>query len=313
MAQDSIVVLGGGGFVGRHVVARLVSDGYRVAVPTRRREEAKHLITLPTVDVVEQDIHDPRTLDRLFADRGAVINLVGIINESGRETFDRAHVELTRKVIAACHNAGVPRLLHMSALGASADAPSRYLKTKAAAEAMVAASGLKWTIFRPSVIFGREDNFLNMFAKLARALPVVALASPKARFQPVYVSDVAHCFVRSIDDEITFGARYDLCGPKVYTLKELVAYVGEVTGAVRPIVSLGPGLSSLMATVLGHLPGRILTRDNLASMRKDNVCDCPFPAVFGLTPASIESVAPTYLSPTAQRSPFDRYRAESGR
>jgi NADH dehydrogenase len=136
-----------------------------VAVPTRRREEAKHLIMLPTVDVVEQDIHDPRTLDRLFADRAAVINLVGIINESGRETFDRAHVELTRKVIAACHNAGVPRLLHMSALGASADAPSRYLKTKAAAEAMVAASGLKWTIFRPSVIFGREDNFLNMFAK----------------------------------------------------------------------------------------------------------------------------------------------------
>ena len=313
MKLDSIVVLGGCGFVGRHIVARLVSDGYRVAVPTRRREEAKHLITLPTVDVVEEDIHDPAALERLFAERAAVVNLVGIISESGRDTFERVHVELPRKVIAACHNARVPRLLHMSALGASPDAPSRYLTSKAAAEAMVAASGLKWTIFRPSVIFGREDKFLNMFARLARTMPVVALASAGARFQPVYVGDVAHCFVQAIDDEITFGGRYDLCGPKVYTLKELVAYVGEVTGAVRPIVALGPGLSSVMATVLGNLPGKILTRDNLASMRKDNVCDCPFPAVFGVAPASMESVAPSYLSPAAQRSPFDRYRAESGR
>jgi NADH dehydrogenase len=313
MNQDSIVVLGGSGFVGSHVVSKLVSDGYRVVVPTRRREEAKHLILLPTVDVVEEDIHDPSALDRLFAERAAVINLVGILNESGTDTFDQVHVELPRKVIAACHTARVERLLHMSALGASADAPSRYLKTKAAAEAMVAASGLKWTIFRPSVIFGREDNFLNMFARLARLMPVVALASPKARFQPVYVSDVAHCFVRAIDDEITFGARYDLCGPKVYTLQELVTYVGEVTGAVRPIFTLGPGLSNVMATVMGHLPGKILTRDNLASMRKDNVCDHPFPAVFGLTPSAIESVAPSYLSPAGRRSPFDRYRAESGR
>ena len=313
MNQDSIVVLGGGGFVGSHIVARLVSDGYRVVVPTRRREEVKHLILLPTVDVVEQDIHDPATLERLFAECVAVINLVGIINESGRNTFDRVHVELPRKVIAACHKAGVRRLLHMSALGASADGPSRYLKSKAAAEAMVAASGLAWTIFRPSVIFGREDNFLNMFARLAHLMPVVALASPKARFQPVYVGDVAHCYVHSINDEITFGARYDLCGPKVYTLRELVTYVGEVTGALRPILALGPGLSNLMATVLGHLPGKILTRDNLASMRKDNVCECPFPAVFDLTPSAIESLAPSYLSPAARRSPFDRYRAESGR
>lgn len=313
MNQDGIVVLGGSGFVGRHVVAKLVSAGYRVVVPTRRREEAKHLILLPTVDVVEQDVHDPSTLERLFADRAAVINLVGILNESGREAFDRVHVELTRKVIAACHKARVPRLLHMSALGAGADAPSRYLVSKAAAEAMVAASGLAWTIFRPSVIFGREDRFLNMFAGLARMLPVVALASPKARFQPVYVGDVAHCFVRAINDDVTFGARYDLCGPKVYTLQELVTYVGEVTGAVRPILKLGPGLSSVMATALEHLPGKMLTRDNLKSMRRDNVCDHSFPAVFGLAPTAIETVAPSYLSPTARRSPFDRYRAESGR
>jgi uncharacterized protein YbjT (DUF2867 family) len=313
MAQSTIVVLGGGGFVGRHIVAQLVSEGHRVVVPTRRREDVRHLILLPTIEVVEADIHDPKVLDRLFAGGAAVVNLVGIINERGSASFDRVHVELPRKVIAACHNAGVSRLLHMSALGASADAPSRYLRTKAAAEAMVAASGLKWTILRPSVIFGREDGFLNMFARLVRLMPVVALASAKARFQPVYAGDVAHCFVHALADEITFGGRYDLCGPKVYTLQELVTYVGEVTGAVRPIIALGPGLSGLMATVLEQLPGKILTRDNLASMRKDNVCDCPFPAVFGITPTPLESVAPSYLSPAAQHSPFDRYRAESGR
>ena len=313
MPAGSIVVLGGGGFVGRHVVSKLVSDTYRVVVPTRRREAVKHLIVLPTVDVVEEDIHDPKVLERLFAGCEAVVNLTGIIGESGRDTFDRVHVELTRKVIGACHHAGVPRLLHMSALGASADGPSRYLKSKAAAEAMVAASGLKWTVFRPSVIFGPEDNFLNMFARIARIAPVVALAAPKARFQPVYVGDVALCFVRALNDEITFGGRYDLCGPKVYTLQELVTYVGETAGTVRPILTLGPGLSSVMAGILEHLPGRILTRDNLASMRKDNVCDCPFPAVFGVAPTALESIAPSYLSPAAQRSPFDRYRAESGR
>ncbi|HTQ01119.1 MAG TPA: complex I NDUFA9 subunit family protein [Casimicrobiaceae bacterium] len=313
MGPKRIVVLGGGGFVGRHVVARLVAADYRVVVPTRRRESAKHLILLPTVDVVEADVHDENVLSRLFADAAAVVNLVGIIHEDGADTFERVHVELPRKVIAACRAAGVARLLHMSALGASADAPSKYLRGKAAAEAMVAASGLQWTIFRPSVVFGREDAFLNLFARLSRALPIVALASPKARFQPVYVGDVAHCFVQAVDDDITYLARYDLCGPKVYTLQELVTYVGETAGAVRPIFTLGPGLSKLQAAVLEHLPGKLMTRDNLLSMKKDNVCDCPFPAVFGIAPATLESVAPSYLSPGAQRSPFDPYRANSGR
>jgi NADH dehydrogenase len=313
VTQRRIVVLGGGGFVGRHIVARLASLGDRVVVPTRRREKVKHLILLPTVDVVEEDIHDPRVLDRLLHDAHAAVNLVGILNESGTQTFERAHVELARKVVAACEAGGVPRLLHMSALGASADAPSQYLRSKAAAEAIVAASPLRWTVFRPSVIFGSGDSFLNLFARLSRALPVVALASPNARFQPVYVGDVAHCFVQAVDDEITFGSRYDLCGPKAYTLKELVTYVGDVSGAVRPVIGLGPSLSCAMATMLEHLPGKLMSRDNLLSMRKDNVCDCPFPAVFNVTPSPVESLAPSWLSPAAQRSAFDRYRTQSGR
>lgn len=313
MAPQQIVVLGGGGFVGRHIVARLATAGHRVVVPARRRESAKHLILLPTVDVVEDDVNDPRALARLLPGASTVINLVGIINESGRATFARAHVDLARNVVAACRDAGVPRLLHMSALGADAAGPSQYLKSKAEAEAIVAASGLRWTIFRPSVIFGRGDAFLNLFAQLSKLLPVVVLAAPNARFQPIHVEDVAHCFVQAVGDDLTELVRYDLCGPQVYTLKELVAYVGEVAGTVRPLFTLGPALSTLQATVLEHLPGKLMSRDNLLSMRKDNVCDCPFPAVFGIVPAALEAIAPQYLSRGAQRSAFDPYRANSGR
>lgn len=313
MAAGQIVVLGGAGFVGRHVVARLAATGHSVVVPTRRREDAKHLILLPTVDVVEAGIHDPRELAALCAGASAVINLVGILNETGDSTFERAHVEVTRHAVTACHAAGVPRLLQMSALGAAPDGPSRYLRSKAAAEAIVAASGLAWTIFRPSVIYGRGDTFLNLFARLSRSLPVVVLAAPNARFQPIHVEDVAHCFVHALGDDLTHRARYDLCGPKVYTLLELVRYVGEVVGAVRPIVPLGPGLSKLQATVLEHLPGKLMSRDNLRSTETDNVCGCPFPAVFGIAPASLEVIAPQYLAPAARRSAFDRFRATGGR
>ena len=313
MEPQRIVVLGGSGFVGRHVVGRLAAAGHRVTVAERRRESAKHLILLPTVDVVEADVNDPRALPTLFAGADTVINLVGILNEAGPATFARAHVELARNVVAACHAAGVTRLLHMSALGADAGAASQYLRTKAAAEAIVAASGLRWTIFRPSVIFGREDSFLNLFARLSRVLPIVVLAAPNARFQPVYVEDVAHCFVQAVTDDLTRHARFDLCGPRVYTLRELVVYVGELTGSLRPIIALSPGLSKLQATVLEHLPGKLMSRDNLLSMQKDNVCNCPFPAVFGVAPVALEAVAPQYLSPGAQRSAFDPYRANSGR
>ena len=147
---------------------RLVADGNRVVVPTRSRERARHLILLPTVDVVEADVHDPATLARLVRGAAAVVNLVGILNESRRGDFERVHVELPRKLIAACRDGAVPRLLHMSALNADPQGPSRYLRSKGEAEALVAASGLQWTIFQPSIIVGREDSFLNLFAKLQR-------------------------------------------------------------------------------------------------------------------------------------------------
>lgn len=313
MAQATVVVLGGSGFVGRHVVARLSAQGFRVIVPTRRRESARHLILLPTLEVVEADVGAADTLARLVEGATAVVNLVGILHSSGRDTFDRVHVELARNVVQACESAGVARLLHMSALGAAPDASSQYQRSKGETEAIVATSSLQWTIFRPSVIFGPDDRFLNTFARLSAVLPVIALASSGARFQPVFVGDVAHCFVHALGDELTVRARYDLCGPKAYTLRELVAYAGEVTGHVRPILALGPGLSQLQASVLEHLPGKLMSRDNLRSMQADNVCGCPFPPVFGIEPAALEAIAPRYLAPAAQRSAYDPLRARGGR
>ncbi len=308
-----VLVLGGTGFVGRHVVAKLVTGGHGVVVPTRSRERAKHLILLPTVSVVERDIHDARVLGELVGGADAVINLVGILHETGRETFKHAHVGLTRSVIDACRSAGVRRLVHMSALGAAPDAPSRYLRTKGEAQALVESCDLDWTVFRPSVIFGRGDSFLSLFAKLVKWMPVVVLASPQAKFQPVYVGDVAGCFAHTVNDNATVRHRYELCGRNVYTLRELVAWVAETTGQVRPIIGLGPALSRLQARLLELLPFKLMTRDNLASMSVDSVCPGPFPAVFGIEPAALEAIAPEYLAPAAIHSRYDAHRAQGGR
>ncbi|HEX6137361.1 MAG TPA: complex I NDUFA9 subunit family protein [Casimicrobiaceae bacterium] len=311
--KQRVLVVGGSGFVGRHLVARLSAAGHDAIVLTRRRERARHLLLLPTVSVIEADSHDPATLARHARDATAVVNLAGILHEHGRDTFERVHVELPRALATACRSAGVARLLHMSALGASPDAASRYLRSKAAGEAVIAESATAWTIFRPSVIFGPEDTFLNLFARLARWFLVIPLAGAHARFQPVYVGDVATCFASALTDAGTAGARFALCGPRVYTLAELVRYVGETTGHRRPVIALGPGLANLQARVMECLPGPLLTRDNLASMQHDNVCDGPFPPRFGIAPAALETIAPNYLAPRSRHSRFDLFRAHGGR
>ena len=310
---ERVLVAGGTGFIGGHVVAKLSAAGHHVIVLARRRERARHLLLLPTVRVVEADPFEPATWARYTRDVTAAINLVGTLHAHGRNSLERVHVALPRALTAACDKAGISRILHMSALGASPDAPSRYQRSKAAGEAVITESGLAWTIFRPSVVFGRNDTFLNLFAKLARWFPVLPLAGANARFQPIYVGDVAACFERALDDNETIGERYSLCGPKVYTLAELVRYVAETIGHPRPVVPLGPGLSTLQARVMELLPGSLLTRDNLASMQVDNVCDGVFPARLGVVPTALEAIAPEYLAPRAQHSRFDLFRAHGGR
>jgi NADH dehydrogenase len=286
------LILGGAGFLGRHLAAELARRGVEVTVPSRRRERAKHLIVLPTVNVVEADINAPGVLERLARGHDAVINLVGILHGS----FERAHVELPKAIVAACRANGVPRLLHVSALGAASDAPSDYQRSKARGEQVVlGAEGLAVTVFRPSVIFGPEDRFLNTFACLARYLPVLALACPQARFQPVYVGDVARALAEALDEPEAHGKRYDLCGPREYTLKALVEYACAATGRHRLVLGLPPSLSYLQARLLEWSPGPLMTRDNYHSMQVPNVCaqDCTLP--FGLAPTALEAVAPAYL------------------
>lgn len=301
MEISKVCVLGGSGFVGSHLVSKLCERRYEVSVPCRNINRAKHLSVLPTVALVEANVHDPETLVRLFQDADAVINLVGILHEGKRDAFQRVHVELPRKVVAACRKAGVKRLLHMSALGGDPDGLSRYQRSKGEGETLVMAAhgeDLAVTVFRPSVIFGPEDSFLNLFARLLPWAPIFPLGSPKARFQPVHVGDVAQAYAASLNNPATFGQRYELCGPTVYTLQELVEYVAKVKGLKRTVIPLSDGMSSLQAALLGLMPVKVLTRDNYLTLKTDAVCACPFPEVFGIRPAALEAIAPQYLAAT---------------
>lgn len=303
MKLDNILILGGAGFVGRHFAAALAAQGLKLTVPTRRRERAKHLLPLPTVDVVEADITAPGSLEALARGKQAVVNLVGILHGD----FERAHVQLPRAVVAACRASGVKRLLHMSALGASSAAPSEYLRSKALGERVVLdAADLAITVFRPSVIFGPEDRFLNTFACLARYFFVLPIACPQARFQPVSVGDVARVMSRALDEPDSHGKVYELAGPREYGLRELVELVCAITGRQRLVVGLPERLGALQAFVMEKLPGRLITRDNLRSMQVPNVAAGPFP--FGIQPQPLEAIAPTYLAPLGPRERYPQLR-----
>lgn len=315
MEIGSVCIVGGSGYVGRSVADHLGSRGLSVLVLTRSRPRAMPLAVLPTVEIMVCDPHDPADLARAFTGMDAVVNLVGILHESGRQTFRSAHVELPRKVAEACRPAGVRHLLHMSALGADPAGPSAYQRSKGEGEAAVkaAAGDMPVTIFRPSVIFGEGDSFLNLFATLVRLNPVIPLAGASARFQPVWVEDVARCFAQSLGDPRTFGQAYELGGPRVYTLEELVRFVAATLGKRRWIVRLPPALGRLQAFVFEHLPGKLMTRDNLDSMKVDNVCAGPFPEVFGFEPSALEAVVPEYLQGSVARSRYAKYRHYAGR
>lgn len=316
MEIASVCLLGGTGFLGRAVAELASPRGMRARVLTRYEQHAAAVKVLPTVEVMVADPYSDADLEAAFEDMDAVVNCVGILHEGGpRRRFQDTHVELPRRIAQACRKQGVQHLLHVSALGASPDGPSDYQRSKAAGEeALKQAAGiLPWTIFRPSVIFGEGDRSLNMFADLARVFPVIPLGRANARIQPVWVEDVARAIVGSFGEIRTFGQTYELCGPSVYTLGELVRLAAGAIGRKPRIVPLPDSVASFQAAVFEHLPGKILTRDNLRSLSVDNVCGCPFPDIFGFQPAAIEAVAPEYLAGQSPRARYARFRYFAGR
>jgi uncharacterized protein YbjT (DUF2867 family) len=315
MDIESVCIIGGTGFVGRSIADHAGARGLRIRVVTRSEPRARALLVLPTLEVMVANPHDEKDLERAFDGMDAVVNLAGILHESGRATFEAVHAELPRKVARACRAAGVQQLLHMSALGASPDGPSKYLRSKAAGEEALRACAdtMAVTIFRPSVIFGEHDHFLNLFAALVRVFPVVPLGGAKARFQPVWVEDVARAFAGSLGDTGVAGRTFALCGPRAYTLEELVRFAATAVGRSPRIVALPAALATLQALVFEHLPGHLLTRDNLASMKVDNVCADPWPPELGFEPSSLEAVAAEYLATSAARGRYQRFRHFAGR
>jgi uncharacterized protein YbjT (DUF2867 family) len=315
MTIKNITVLGGAGFVGSSLVAKLDQAGYQVKVLTRRREASKHLILLPNVQVVECDVMDNQVLKQALTGSDAVINLIGILHENRKTTFEAMHHQLPRRVAQMCDELGIQRLLQMSALQANQHAPSQYLRSKAAGENAINEFNKKLdiTIFRPSVIFGRDDSFLNLFANLVKFLPVIALAKPKAKFQPIWVEDVAQCFVNALENTASYGKSYDLGGPTIYTLRALIEQVMAILGKQRPIIGLNDTLSMAQAFMMELMPIKLMSRDNVRSMQIDSVCNPPIVPELGVTPTALEVIVPEYLVNATPRGAYDGFRSAAGR
>ncbi len=309
-AHKHVVVLGGTGFVGRHLVPRLAGAGHRVSVLSRNRERHRELWLLPDVRVASTDVYSADALAQAFADADAVINLVGILNEPGfgGAGFRRAHVELTETVVAAMRRAGTKRLLQMSALNAGRG-ESHYLKTRGAAEAAVKASALQWTIFEPSVIFGPGDGLFCRFAGLLRLMPALPLARARARFAPVYVGDVVAAMVRALDDDATAGRTFELGGPRTMTLREIVCYARDALGLRRAIVGLPDFLGRLQALAMDFVPGKPFSSDNFKSLKLDSVPAEDGFAALGIAQTPVDNVVPRMLRGEIGRQlELDRYR-----
>lgn len=308
------LILGGSGFIGRALAERLhqgdAAGAARLLVPTRRATRSNPLGTLPRVDMVQADVHAEAELRQLVAGASVVVNLVGTLHGDEAQ-FERVHAELPCRLGALCRAAGA-RLVHVSALGAAPEAPSMYLRSKARGEAALQGSGAAVTVLRPSVVYGRCDRLLNLFARLQRWLPVLPLAGADARFQPVWVADVAEAIVRCTARPATIGQAYALAGPEVMTLAELVHAAGRHAGCARRILPLPAALAALQVAALRLLPGEpLVTRDNLASMRVPSVAPPGMPglAELGIRPAALDAVAPGFLAAGQGCARLDAARA----
>lgn len=308
-----IVLIGASGFFGEYLLRALTDDQHQCVVLTRNVARRKNLDLLPGVELKQADVYDTGVLARQFANADAVVSMAGVLNESGSsgKGFERVHVDLVKNIIEACRTAGVSRLLHISALNAG-KGKSFYLKTKGQAEQLLrSAEDLNVTIFQPSVIFGRGDDFFNRFAMMLQLAPVLPLACPNARLQPVFAGDVAEVMQASLDDPMTWGKTYELAGPRAYSLKELVQFTADTLGKKRRIIGLPTPLSAAMAKVMELVPGKPLSWDNYLSLQTDNVSDQSGFSYFGIEPRSIEVEVPYYLPGSPHQRRLGSFRRQT--
>ena len=317
----NVLVIGGSGFLGQAVCNQLAKSGYRITVPTRRYDKAKHLLTLPTCQIVEANIHDRATLGRLVSGQDIVVNLLGVLHSKpGKpygQNFRVNHVEFPKALCTAMSKHGAKRIVHISALGVGVQnpAPSMYLRSKTDGEAVVKDSGLAWTILRPSVVFGREDKFLNTFASLAKIAPFIPLAGADARFQPVSVSDVAKAVFACVEDhgKDTLHNTYDLVGTEIFTLKELVRLSARAVGKNPLIFGIPDVAAKAQAFLMELAPGEpLMSRDNVDSMKIDNIRTSgrafPLPSY-----ECLSVVAHEYLRAKHLPSDLDEFRTRAHR
>lgn len=310
-----ICITGGSGFVGRALCARLAAAGHQITVPTRHQNSAAQLRTLPTVRTVVTDIYDAEALADCIRGHDVVVNLVGIFNERGKrgDGFRKAHTELAENILDAMHKTAVRKLVQMSSLKASEEAPSFYLKSKGAAEKLIRESkGLSWTILQPSVIFGPEDGFTNRFANFLK-LPVMPLARPNARFAPVYIGDVVTALEKAITQTDLDGETLQLCGPQVYSLRELIGLIRTTIGKRGKTIGLPDVIARMQARVMEWIPGKPFSMDNYRSLTIHSICDTNGMQRLGIRPTSLESVLPTYLGNEKNSVRLSAYRKYAGR
>ena len=299
--MQRICILGGSGFIGRHLVAALTGHGIATRVLTRRRYRARHLLVFPDCELIQTDVHYTSNINMYLADCDAAINLIGVLNEENGhgEGFEAVHAELPGKLTEACLFNRVRRIVHISALNAEENAPSNYLRTKATGERAAhaaAKSGIHVTSFRPSVVFGPGDSFFNRFAKLLTISPFIfPLVGANTRFAPVYVNNVVDAILAVLNDSSTYGKCYSLCGPRIYTLRKLVQMTADYIGRQRWIIPLPNLLAELQARLFERLPGKPLSIDNLRSMECDSVCEDNGLPQLGITPLNLEHIVPRYL------------------
>lgn len=317
MIIQRICILGGTGFVGQTLANHLSQEGYKIRILTRNREKNRHnIILLPGVELVEADVHNPEHLKACFQDCDAVINLIGILNERGRngKGFHYTHVELAEKIASTCNQLGIRRVLQMSALNADAEnGASHYLKTKGQAEEVLHSNGeLLVTSYRPSVIFGPQDSFFNRFASLLKISPILfPLACGKARFAPVYVEDVVEAMVLTLNDSASYNQRYGLCGPKEYSLLQLVQFTADCLALKRHIIPLNDFLSRCQAAIFDFVPGKPFSTDNYLSTKIDSVCFENAFNQFNILPKNIEAIVADYLTMHSMQNNYDSFRKNS--